>query len=164
MRSPTVVGEASQANAWGRVLLIDDERRILDFVSRALRSERLEVDTASDGAAGLQMALAGRYDVVVLDLLMPGMDGNSVLRGIMERRRDQPIIVLSALSDPDSKVDCLDLGADDYLTKPFSLDELIARIRARPRTAARTRPPRLTTGRLTADVHLREDAAGLAPV
>ena len=118
MRSPTVVGEASQANPWGRVLLIDDERRILDFLSRALRSERLEVDTASDGAAGLQMALSGRYDVVVLDLLTPGMDGNSVLRGIMQRRRDQPVIVLSALSDPDSKVDCLDLGADDYLTKP----------------------------------------------
>ena len=110
MGSPTFVGETSQATTVGRVLLIDDERRILDFVSRALRSEHLEVDTAADGALGLQMALSGRYDVVVLDLLMPGMDGNSVLRGIMEHRRDQPIIVLSALSDPDSKVDCLDLG------------------------------------------------------
>ena len=164
MRSPTFVGETGQATTVGRVLLIDDERRILDFVSRALRSEHLEVDTAADGALGLQMALSGRYDVVVLDLLMPGMDGNSVLRGIMERRRDQPIIVLSALSDPDSKVDCLDLGADDYLTKPFSLDELIARIRARLRAAARTPPTRLTTGRVTLDVIRREADVGLGPV
>src|SRR5919109_1554104 len=121
MRPSTVIGESTHTTGAGRVLLIDDERRILDFVSRALRSEHLDVDTASDGAVGLEMALTGRYDVVVLDLLMPGMDGASVLRSIMQRRDHQPIIVLSALSDPGSKVDCLDLGADDYLTKPFSL-------------------------------------------
>jgi DNA-binding response OmpR family regulator len=86
----------------GRVLLIDDERRILDFVSRALRSEGFEVDVAAEGAQGLGMALTGRYDVIVLDLLMPGLDGFAVLRRIMERRADQPVIVLSARGAPDS--------------------------------------------------------------
>jgi DNA-binding response OmpR family regulator len=164
MRSPAAAPETTELSAVGRILLIDDERRILDFVSRALRLEGLEVDTADDGARGLELALSGRYDVVVLDLLMPGIDGTAVLRRIMERRPDQPIIVLSALGDPDSKVGCLDLGADDYLTKPFSLDELTARIRARLRAASRVAPARITTGRLTLNLIRREADAGSGPV
>jgi DNA-binding response OmpR family regulator len=151
MRSPAAV-ETSQVASPGRVLLIDDEVRILNFVSRALRSEGFEVDIAANGTLGLEMAFARRYEVVVLDLLMPGIDGSTVLRRIIERRADQPVIVLSALGDPDSKVGCLDLGADDYLTKPFSLDELIARIRARIRAAARTTPTRMSAGGVVLDV------------
>jgi DNA-binding response OmpR family regulator len=164
MRSPTAVGETGHIASWGRVLLIDDEIRILNFVSRALRSEGLEVDTSADGSLGLEMAVSRRYDVIVLDLLMPGMDGSVVLRRIMERRADQPVIVLSALGDPDSKVGCLNLGADDYLTKPFSLDELVARIRARLRAGTRTTFVRLAAGRLTLDVIRRQADAGFGPV
>jgi len=152
MRSPAALGETSPVASSGRVLLIDDEVRILNFVSRALRSEGFVVDTAGDGTLGLEMANSCSYDVIVLDLLMPGMDGSTVLRRIIEGRADQPVIVLSALGDPDSKVGCLDLGADDYLTKPFSLDELIARIRARIRAAARTTLTRMTAGRVVLDV------------
>ncbi|HEY3211435.1 MAG TPA: response regulator transcription factor [Actinomycetota bacterium] len=146
-----------------RILLIDDEPRILDFVSRGLQSEGFEVDVAVSGAQGLQMAISGRYDVIILDLLMPGLDGTSVLRDLVDRRPDQPVIILSALGDPDSKVGCLDLGADDYLTKPFVLDELIARIRARLRALAR-RIPKLVAGRLTLDVIRREADPGSGPV
>lgn len=147
----------------GRVLLIDDEPRIVDFVSRGLRSEGYEVDTAGDGALGLDMAVARRYDVVVLDLLMPGLGGVSVLRRIMERKPNQLVIILSALGDPHSKVDCLEIGADDYLTKPFSLDELIARIRARLRAGTRSRLVRMVAGPVTLDVLRREADAGSGP-
>jgi len=147
-----------------RILLIDDEPRILDFVSRGLQSEGFDVDVAASGALGQKMAMSGRYDVIILDLLMPDLDGTSVLRHVVDRRPDQPIIILSALGDPDSKVDCLDLGADDYLTKPFVLDELIARIRARLRTLARPSIPKLVAGRLTLDVIRREADAGSGPV
>jgi two-component system copper resistance phosphate regulon response regulator CusR len=164
MRSPAALGETSQIASSGRVLLIDDEVRILNFVSRALRSEGFVVDTAADGTLGLEMAISRRYEVIVLDLLMPGMDGRTVLRRIIERRADQPVIVLSALGDPDSKVGCLDLGADDYLTKPFSLDELIARIRARIRAAARTTPTRMTAGGLVLDVIRRAVDTGYGEV
>jgi two-component system copper resistance phosphate regulon response regulator CusR len=164
MRSQAAAAEKTGLISVGRILLVDDERKILDFVSRALRLEGFEVDTAPDGARGLELALSGRYDLVVLDLLMPGIDGIAVLRRIMERRADQPVIVLSALGDPDSKVGCLDLGADDYLTKPFVLDELIARIRARLRVHARPSVPRLVAGRLTLDVIRREVDTGSGPV
>jgi DNA-binding response OmpR family regulator len=147
-----------------RILLIDDEPRILDFVSRGLQSEGFEVDVASSGAQGMEMAMSGRYDVIILDLLMPGLDGTSVLRQVVDRRPDQPVIILSALGDPDSKVGCLDLGADDYLTKPFVLDELIARIRARLRAHARPSVPKLAAGRLTLDVVSREADTGFGPV
>ncbi len=155
---------AERIAALRRILLIDDEPRILDFVARGLRSEGFEVDVASSGVRGLEMALSGRYDVIVLDLLMPGLDGTSVLRDVVDHRPDQPIIILSALSDRDSKVGCLDLGADDYLTKPFVLDELIARIRARLRAHARPSIPKLVAGRLTLDVVRREADAGSGPV
>jgi DNA-binding response OmpR family regulator len=97
---------------------------------------------------------------------MPGLDGGAVLRRIMAHHSDQPVIILSALGDPASKVGSLDLGADDYLTKPFSLDELIARIRVRLRAAARNGAARMTAGRLSLDVIRREaDAgAGLVPL
>src|SRR3989442_14574212 len=109
MGSTGAVEEASQIASPGRVLLIDDEVRILNFVSRALRSEGFEVATAADGGLGLKMALSRRYDVIVLDLLMPGMAGTSVLREIMDRRADQPVIILSALGDPGSKVGSLEM-------------------------------------------------------
>jgi DNA-binding response OmpR family regulator len=147
-----------------RILLIDDEERILNFVARGLRSEGLEVDVASDGRDGLQRALTSQYDLVILDLLMPGLDGMSVLRGILERKPDQSVIVLSALTDTPSKVRSLKLGAEDYLAKPFSLDELLARVHARLRTRVRSNQTRLAARQLSLDVIRREADAGLGPV
>lgn len=151
------------ASAW-RILLVDDEPRILNFVSRGLRSEGFLVDVASDGTNGLQQALREHYDLVILDLLMPGLDGVSVLRGILSRKPHQPVMVLSALSDVRSKVDCLELGADDYLGKPFSFTELLARVHARLRSAARTGPSRLSAGRVSLDVIRREADVGRGPI
>jgi len=119
-----------------RVLLVDDEPRIVSFVSRALSAEGFQVDSALDGIRGLELARTGRYELVVLDLLLPGQDGVSVLQDLMESRPDQRVLVLSALSDVNSKVRCLQLGASDYLPKPFSLAELLARVRARLRQPA----------------------------
>jgi two-component system, OmpR family, response regulator len=116
-----------------RVLVVDDEPRIVSFVSRALASTGLAVDGAVDGLRALQLVRARTYELVILDLLLPGMDGVSVLEGIINWRPDQRVLVLSALSDVESKVRCLELGASDYLQKPFAVAELVARVRARLR-------------------------------
>jgi two-component system, OmpR family, response regulator len=147
----------------GRILLIDDEPRILSFVSRGLRAEGYGVDTAADGAQGLRTALAGHYDVIVLDLLMPEVDGRSVLANLLEHEPEQSVIVLSALGDTASKVECLELGAEDYLAKPFSFDELLARVRARLRGVERASTV-LRAGSLTLDVARREADAGFGAV
>lgn len=116
-----------------RVLLVEDETRIASFVSRALTAEGMTVDTAADGIRGLSLAQTRRYDLVILDLLLPGKDGFTVLSSIMEQNPSQRVLVLSALGDVDAKVRCFEGGAADYLPKPFSLAELVARIRARLR-------------------------------
>ncbi|MGH2629562.1 MAG: response regulator transcription factor [Actinomycetota bacterium] len=119
-----------------QVLVVDDEPRIVDFVSRALAAEGFAVDRASDGVRALEMARTGRYQLVVLDLLLPGKDGVSVLEELMQTRPEQRVLVLSALADVENKVRCLELGASDYLHKPFALSELVARVRARLRQPA----------------------------
>ena len=119
-----------------RVLVIDDEPRIVSFVSRALKAEGIRVDGAHDGVRGLNLAQSGRYELVILDLLLPGMDGITLLRRLIEERPEQRVLVLSALSDVADKVRCLELGASDYLSKPFALAELVARVRARLRQVA----------------------------
>jgi DNA-binding response OmpR family regulator len=101
---------------------------------------------------------------VILDLLMPGVDGVAVLRGILAKKPHQSVMVLSALGDTHTKVDCLELGAEDYLAKPFSFDELLARIRARLRDSAKAHPTRLRAGRLTLDLLRRVADFGARPV
>ena len=113
--------------------MVDDEPRIVSFVSRALSAEGFQVDGAQDGIRALEMASTGGYELVVLDLLLPHLDGMSVLQRLMETHPDQRVLVLSALADVETKVRCLEFGASDYLSKPFSLAELIARVRARLR-------------------------------
>lgn len=147
-----------------RILVVDDESRILDFVSRGLRREGFSVDVAADGKIGLERAVGEFYDLVILDLLMPGLDGVSVLRGILARKPHQPVMVLSALSDITSKVDCLELGAEDYLAKPFSFAELLARVHARLRSADRNPPTHLTVEPLRLDKLRREVDAGWGPI
>jgi DNA-binding response OmpR family regulator len=148
----------------GRILLIEDEQRIVSFLERALRAEGMAVDAALGGAEGLQLALAHSYDLVVLDIVMPEVDGNTVLRKLLAERPGQPVLILSALTDTASKVRSLELGAEDYISKPFSLDELLARVRARLRAAARSGPTALRAGGLTLDLIRREAETDSGPV
>ncbi|MEP7248022.1 MAG: response regulator, partial [Gammaproteobacteria bacterium] len=110
-----------------RLLIIEDEADLADALQRALTEEGHAVDVALDGSTGLYKAQSWDYDVVVLDLMLPGLDG----RGVLTKLRDSkttPVLVLTARGSIGDKVALLDLGADDYLTKPFALDELLARI------------------------------------
>ena len=148
-----------------RILLIDDEQRVLRFVSRGLRAEGYAVDSADNGADGLGMALGGAYHLIILDLLMPGLDGPTVLRRIVRKLPSQPIMVLSCLTEPAVKVACFEAGAGDYLAKPFSLDELLARVRVHLRVAARSSAATtLSAGRLELDTVRREADSGAGPV
>jgi DNA-binding response OmpR family regulator len=143
-----------------RILIIDDEPRILNFIARELEAQGYEVGTASDPAEGLSMATEGGFDLVILDLLMPGLHGRDVLQRIMGRNPGQAVIVLSALADPGSKVMCLELGAEDYLAKPFSFEELLARVRARLRRSGEHNGTVLRAGSLVLDVVRREADVG----
>ena len=147
-----------------RVLAIDDEPGVLRLVARALRSEGMEADTATNGEEGLRLALRCSYDVVTLDLLMPGTDGISVLGRLTRLRPGQAIIVVSCLTDTLSKVRCLEMGADDYVAKPFVLDELLARIKARIRAQHAPNSHVLTTPTIVLDPVRQEADAGDGPV
>jgi DNA-binding response OmpR family regulator len=148
-----------------RVLVVDDEPRIVSFVSRALAAAGFLVDGALDGRRALELVRTGSYELVVLDLLLPGIDGFSLLSRLMEARPEQRVLVLSALSDVESKVRCLELGASDYLAKPFSLAELLARVRARVRQpAAGPAEHLLRAGRIVVDPKRLEADAGRGPV
>jgi two-component system, OmpR family, response regulator len=125
---------AVEQEARPRVLVVDDEPEIRDFIVRALAADGYDADAACDGADGLRLAEAGSYDLVILDLVMPQTDGRTVLASLRRSRPWQPVLVLSCMSDVATKVDCLDLGARDYLTKPFALAELLARVRVQLRT------------------------------
>jgi len=156
--------EPSRGRGGDRILVVDDEQRILSFVTRGLRAEGFDVDSAANGEEGLHAAGAGRYDLVILDLLMPGLDGEEVLRRLLEKRPEQAVMVLSCLTDTQSKVNCLEIGAEDYLAKPFSLDELVARVRARLRGVARNGAAKIAVGSLTLDSLRREADLGNGPV
>ncbi|HYY78801.1 MAG TPA: response regulator transcription factor [Actinomycetes bacterium] len=156
--------ERALTRSRARILVVDDEHRILRFVARGLQAEGFEVDSADNGAEALRRALATDYDLVVLDLLMPGMDGATVLSRLLAARPRQAVIVLSCLTATATKVRCLEAGAEDYLAKPFSLDELLARVRARLRAAAGRAATELVAGRLRLDLIRREAHLGAGPV
>lgn len=113
-----------------RILLVDDEVKLTDALSFMLKKEGWAVDTASDGLSGYDHAESGIYDVIVLDVMLPYKDGFSILKELRENEINTPIIMLTAKSSVEDKIKGLDLGADDYLPKPFSTEELLARIRA----------------------------------
>jgi DNA-binding response OmpR family regulator len=112
-----------------RILVVEDEARIRAFLARAFAAEGFLVDVAADGEQGLERVLAGEYDCVILDLLLPGQGGLEVLRRLQHQHQDLPVLILSARSDIPSKLRGFELGAVDYMVKPFSLDELLARVR-----------------------------------
>jgi DNA-binding response OmpR family regulator len=158
-------GSVSQRTATRhRVLVADDEERIRQVLVRILQSRGIDADAAADGTEAVVRTVSGSYDLVILDLLMPGRDGFSALREIMRRRPDQAVLVLSCLSDPRSKMESLGLGADDYVPKPFHVGELVARVQARLRAAERPGAPVISCGRLTLDLLHRQADAGAGPV
>jgi len=131
-----------------RILLVDDEPNIRSFIGRALTAAGYQTDFATNGTQGLSRALEGSYDLIILDLVMPDLNGRNVLDQLMRVRPGQTVLVLSCVADVATKVGCLESGAQDYLTKPFSLAELLARVRLR----------------LREDTHPRGDAAGSGEV
>lgn len=116
-----------------RVLVVEDERSVAVGVKRALAAEGYDVDVATDGEVGLQRAMADRYDAIVLDLMLPKLNGYEVCRRLRSNGNPVPIILLTAKTGQWDQVEGLDMGADDYLTKPFSMPVLLARVRARTR-------------------------------
>jgi len=113
-----------------KLLLVDDEVRLLEALSYILRKNGYTVDTATDGEAGAELATTGVYDIIILDRMLPLRDGLSILKEFRSYGFDTPVIFLTARDDPKDRVEGLDCGADDYLTKPFSTEELLARLRA----------------------------------
>lgn len=113
-----------------RILIVEDERSIADFIERGLRAEGYAVTSKHDGASGLVEALTGDYALVLLDVLLPAKNGLEVLEELRARDSELPVIMLTAVGETDQKVQGLDMGANDYVVKPFSFDELLARIRA----------------------------------
>ncbi|HLG43692.1 MAG TPA: response regulator transcription factor [Nitrospirales bacterium] len=112
-----------------RILVVEDEVKVASFIRRALEEESYAVDVCSDGTKGLDLARSGSYDLVILDLMLPGLPGLEVLKSLRKERVPVPVLILTARSQVDQKVKGLDAGADDYLTKPFAIEELLARAR-----------------------------------
>ena len=119
-----------------RILVVEDERRVASFVSRALRENSYTVDLAETGEKAIEMATATPYDSILLDIRLPGLSGIQVCRELRESKIDTPILMLTARGLVEQRVEGLDAGADDYLTKPFAVAELLARVRALTRRRA----------------------------
>jgi len=133
-----------------RVLLVEDERRLAENIVAALREVGLAVDHAADGSTGSNLAEQDVYDAIVLDLMLPGKAGADVLRDLRQRKIHTPVLILTALEEKESIIELLNAGADDYLSKPFDLGELLARVKALIRRAKGVSTPVLTV----ADVEL----------
>jgi len=139
-----------------RLLLVEDDRKIADFVGHGMREAGFAVDRADNGIDGLHLALTEPYDVAVFDIMLPGMDGLSIIQRMREARIKTPVLVLSAKRSVDDRIKGLQTGADDYLTKPFSFSELLARVQALIRRASDSvEPTQLTVGDLKLDLLTR---------
>ncbi|WP_329408740.1 response regulator transcription factor [Nocardia vinacea] len=134
-----------------RVLVVDDEVRLAETLRRGLSAHGFVVEVAHDGIDGLELAATGDFDVLVLDIMLPGKHGYQIVRELRARQIWTPVLMLSAKNGEYDQADAFDLGADDYLTKPFSFVILIARLRALVRRGAPQRPAILTAGNLSVD-------------
>lgn len=139
-----------------RILVVEDQPKLASNIAAFLEAEAYDVDVRHDGAEGLDRALAGGIDLLVLDVNLPTMDGYMVCRTLRERGSRLPVLMLTARDSRQDVVQGLDLGADDYLTKPFDLTELLARIRALLRRATPARPALVELGPVTIDAAARE--------
>src|SRR5436305_13280168 len=134
-----------------RILLVEDEAKMAAVVARGLRHEGYAVDTAADGDAAVFDARVYEYDAVILDVMLPGTDGFEVCRTLREEQRWVPVLMLTARDHVDDRIRGLDVGADDYLVKPFAFGELLARLRALLRRRPRERPARLEAAGVVLD-------------
>jgi DNA-binding response OmpR family regulator len=139
-----------------RILVVEDEKKLAGFIKRALVEDSHAVDVALDGEEGSTLSESQAYDLIILDLLLPKKDGLTLLREMREAKRPTPVLILSARGQVKDRVKGLDLGADDYLAKPFSLDELRARVRALLRRGSETGASTLKLADLTMDLLRRE--------
>jgi DNA-binding response OmpR family regulator len=143
-----------------RILVVEDERKIASFVQQGLKEFGFAADVIHRGDEALEVILDNRFDAVVLDIMLPGRDGLSVLRMLRERSNAVPVLILTARGEIYEKVEGLDLGADDYLAKPFSIEELAARLRALIRRQTGENLGRYRIGDLTLDVATRIASRG----
>ena len=134
-----------------RCLVIEDERKLADFVARGLRAERFAVDVAYDGPSGWEMASVYDYDLIILDLMLPGLGGTEILRRLRRAKKEAPVLILTARDSTEQKVETFEAGADDYLTKPFAFAELLVRAKALLRRAPASRGSVLRVGDLELD-------------
>lgn len=134
-----------------RVLIIEDEIKIATFMKNGLKQERYEVDLETNGRDGLELAMNTQYDLILLDVMLPGMNGIDILKELRANNYNVPVILISALDSTEDRVNGLDFGADDYISKPFSFDELAARIRAILRRTQKHKSTKLHAGEVTLD-------------
>ena len=144
-----------------RILIVEDDKKIASFVSKGLREAGFAVDVATDGVDGLHLGLTEPYDAAVVDIMLPGLDGLSLIERLREKKISTPVIILSAKRSVDDRVKGLQTGGDDYMTKPFSFSELLARIQALIRRASHiSEPSTISAGDLTIDLLTREVRRG----
>ena len=140
-----------------RILVIEDDSKIASFIVNGLKQNSFGVDSAADGERGLDLACTVSYDCIVLDLMLPKLDGLSLLRQLRKEKVNTPVLILSAKATVDDRVKGLQAGGDDYLTKPFAFSELLARVQALIRRATHTvEPTTLTAAGVTLDLLARE--------
>ena len=142
------------------VLVVEDERKIAGFVRLGLEEQGFTVDVSGDGDEAYTLATTRAYDALVLDIMLPGRDGLSILKNLRARNNTVPVILLTARTEPNERVEGLNLGADDYLTKPFYIEELIARLHAVTRRVTGEQLSLLQTGDLTMNLITREVKRG----
>ena len=142
-----------------RILIAEDERNLVAFLEKGLRAAGYVTTAVNDGPTAIALARDEDFELMILDLGLPGLDGTEVLRTLRAQGRKLPILILSARDDVRDKVAGLQLGADDYLTKPFEFDELLARVQVRLRTAGTSAPTVLTVGELALDLRTRRAIA-----
>lgn len=147
-----------------RILVAEDEKKIAGFVRKALVEQGYTVDLATDGDRAYELATSQSFDLMVLDIMLPGRDGLSILRQLRERHNTVPVIVLTARSALDERLEGLNLGADDYLTKPFFMEELVARVQALLRRVSGEKLSLLQAGDLVVDLITREVKVAGRPV
>jgi heavy metal response regulator len=147
-----------------RILLVEDDRRVASFIRKGLAEEGHAVDLAADGETGLAMGLDRLHDLIILDVMLPALPGFQVVRQLRRAQVSTPILLLTARDALEDKVQGLDAGADDYLTKPFAFAELLARVRALLRRGGEARPPVLRLADLALDPATRTVTRGGEPV
>jgi two-component system OmpR family response regulator len=144
-----------------RALLVEDDRKIASFILKGLRAAGYAVDHAADGEEGLHMAITEPYDAAIIDIMLPKLDGLSLIEQMRKKKVNTPVIILSAKGSVDDRVKGLQTGGDDYLTKPFAFSELLARVQALIRRAGGvSEPTRLSVGELSLNLLTREVVRG----